>query len=192
MQSLSHHAVLVGLPAEVGRAATQVLSARGGRVTSPADVDVPAPDLFVIGTTEPGPAADFADTDPVNWWAAVERRLSALFALAQAAGRDLAAAGGGRIVLVLDARGLAGEAGATVDATVGSAAIALTKSLARELGPVGVAVNAVAVSASPQGGFTEPTPHHVAQTIAFLGDPDLPSLTGQIVPCTGGTVRTRA
>ncbi|MFI1386150.1 SDR family oxidoreductase [Embleya sp. NPDC020886] len=142
--------------------------------------------------TEPASAADFADTDPTTWWAAVERRLSAVFALAQTAGRDLAAAGGGRIVHVLDARGLTGEAGATIDATIGSATIVLTKSPARELGPVGLAVNAVAVAAPPQDGFTEPTPHHVAQTIAFLGDPRLPSLTGQILPCTGGTVRTRA
>ncbi|GCD96061.1 SDR family oxidoreductase [Embleya hyalina] len=193
MRSLSNHAVLVGLPTEVGRAATRVLGARGLRVTWPAvDADGPAPDLFVIGTTEPGPAADFADTDPVTWWAAVERRLCTLFALAQGAGRDLAATGGGRIVFVLDARGLAGEAGATVDATVGSAAIALTKTLARELGPVGVAVNAVAVAAPPRDGFAEPTPHDVAQTIAFLGDARLPSLTGQILPCTGGTIRTRA
>lgn len=187
-----NQAVLVGLAPEIGRAVTRVSSARGARVTAPGDRDGSVPDLFVIGVAEPQPAADFADIDPTTWWAEVERRLSALFARAQAAGRDLAAGGGGRIVMVVDARGLAGAAGATVDATVGSAAIALTKSLARELGPAGVAVNAVAVSAPPQEGFTEPTPDEIAETIAFLGDTRLPSLTGQILPCTGGTVRTRA
>ncbi|MEU0934978.1 MULTISPECIES: SDR family oxidoreductase [unclassified Embleya] len=191
----SNHAVLVGLPADLDRATAQVLRARGARVTSsrvePDGVLRPAPDLFVIGSTAPRPAAAFSDIDPQTWWAEVEGRLSALFALVRAAGRELTGAGGGRIVLVLDARGLAGAAGATVDATVGAAAIALTKSLARELGPAHIAVNAAAVSAPPEPGFTTPTPLHIAETIGFLANPHLPSLTGQIIPCTGGTIRTR-
>ncbi|MYS84910.1 SDR family oxidoreductase [Embleya scabrispora] len=196
MKLSANHAVLVGLPTDVDRATAQVLRAHGTRVTSSrshADAPLrPAPDLFVIGSTEARPAAAFLDTDPQTWWADVEGRLSALFARVRAAGRDLVAGGGGRIVLVLDARGLAGAAGATADATVGAAAIALTKSLARELGPAHVAVNAAAVSGPPEAGFAEPTPHEIAETIAFLADPRLPSLTGQTLPCTGGTIRTRA
>lgn len=82
---------------------------------------------------------------------------------------------------------------------------ALTKSLARELGPDGVRVNAVApgptetsmlarvlppehraavMAHTPLGRIGEP--EDIAETVAFLAGPNATWITGAVLPCSGG------
>jgi NAD(P)-dependent dehydrogenase (short-subunit alcohol dehydrogenase family) len=95
--------------------------------------------------------------------------------------------------------------------------VALTKALGRELGPLGIAVNAIAPSVIDTQRLTErariagvsaaefrarqaarvplgriATPAEIAATVAFLTDERMPALVGQILHADGGTNRTRA
>src|SRR5690606_38941398 len=95
--------------------------------------------------------------------------------------------------------------------------ISLAKSLGRELGPLGIAVNAIAPSVidtprlevdAQAAGVTvaeiraryagrvplgrTASPEEVAEAVAFLADARLPTLLGQILHVNGGSTRTRA
>ncbi|WP_033296199.1 SDR family NAD(P)-dependent oxidoreductase [Amycolatopsis jejuensis] len=149
------------------------------------EFDGHAPEIAVIGTGKNQHRQAFLETDATEWWTETMRRSSALFEVARTVGTAMAAAGRGRIVFVVAEAGVSGQADASVDAAVASAAIALTKSLARELAPAGVAVNAVTV-ADGVG-----TPAQLAEAVGLLADERLPSLVGQIVSASAGRTRTR-
>lgn len=184
-------AVLVGVPEVLEAPIADVLGRTYDRVTIATDprTDVCGlpgrPALFVLSclTVRPEPRR-FLDVDPDRWWSEVERRLSMTFAWARVAATTLARAGGGRIVIVLDQAGVLGETGTSAEATVSSAATALTKSLGRELAPHGISVNAAAVPAGTATTTTDPARlARTAQTVAFLADHRLPRLVGQIITC---------
>lgn len=183
--------VLVGVPEVLEAPMVDVLGRTYDRITIAADPaeDVSAlpsrPALFVLSCLALRPTAQqFLDTAPDPWWADVERRLSTTYAWAKVAAATLARSGGGRIVLVVDQAGILGEGGASAEATISSAAIALTKSLGRELGPLGISVNAAAIPAGAASTISDPClPARVAQTVAFLADQRLPRLVGQVITC---------
>ena len=127
------------------------------------------------------------------------------------------ALGGGRIVVIASEWGVIGQANATAYAASKAGLIALTKGLARELGPQGVAANAVApsyvdteqlrVDAEDAGiGLEElrsryrermpvgrlATPEDIAATVSFLASPGAGAFTGQVLQPNGGTTRARA
>jgi NAD(P)-dependent dehydrogenase (short-subunit alcohol dehydrogenase family) len=130
------------------------------------------------------------------------------FALAQAAVPQLKRQGGGRIVLVTSAAPLRGLANYGMYATARGAANALTLTLARELAPSAITVNAVAPNYVENPSYFPPAltsnpeamakmlrhvplgrlgkPEEVAALIAFfcLGDCDF--VTGHVVPIAGG------
>jgi NAD(P)-dependent dehydrogenase (short-subunit alcohol dehydrogenase family) len=155
--------------------------------------------------------------DPDDWWRIVDTNLGGAFACVQAVLPGMRERGYGRIVLVASEWGVIGWPDATAYSASKAGLIALAKSLARELGPDGIAVNAIApsvidtpqldidardagvsraeildryASRAPVGRVA--TAEEVAATIAFLGDPRLGALTGQIVHVNGGTTRARA
>ena len=95
--------------------------------------------------------------------------------------------------------------GASVYCATKAGLEALTKSLARELGPDGVRVNAVApgptetsmlarvlppehraavMAHTPLGRIGEP--EDIAETVAFLAGPNATWITGAVLPCSGG------
>jgi NAD(P)-dependent dehydrogenase (short-subunit alcohol dehydrogenase family) len=184
------------LPQSLAVPVRQALIAKGF-IHTPAETttDRAIPRLLVVGTILPTRRSEhFLDTNDSQWWEVVESTLAAVFEQLQKVPL-MAENGGGRVILVTDDLGISADAGRSVESTVGAAAIAMTKSLAREFGPRAVSANAVAVQADLLhsedrcgGEYSD----QVAQSVAFLADPDLSHLTGQIIPCNHATVRGRA
>ena len=161
--------------------------------------------------------APFTEHDPDDWWRIVDVDLGGTFACAQAVLPGMVERGGGRMVLIASEWGLIGWPDATAHCASKAGIISLAKSLGRELGPLGIAVNAIApsvidtprleVDAQAAGvtvaeiraryagrvplGLTA-SPEEVAEAVAFLADARLPTLLGQILHVNGGSTRTRA
>jgi len=155
--------------------------------------------------------ADLADMSVAVWSSVLDVHLTGSFALVKASLPALRRSSNPSVVLVssIAARGIAGHAnyGAAKAGIMG-----LTRSLARELGPEGIRVNAVApgfidtrmtrdgaverglgweefagraAAASALGRIGQPD--EVAAVVDFLAAPDSSYMTGQIVYATGGT-----
>jgi NAD(P)-dependent dehydrogenase (short-subunit alcohol dehydrogenase family) len=146
------------------------------------------------------PLAEYDDVHAVNqrgYWLC-----------AQAAARQMARAGGGSIINVASIVTHGGWADlASYTATKG-AAVALTRALARELGPLGIRVNAVSPGAFPtaaeeihenperyrqfvldhQALKRRGTPAELAAVVSFLAGPDSSFVTGQTIEVNGGWV----
>ncbi|WP_395105198.1 SDR family NAD(P)-dependent oxidoreductase [Actinomadura sp. SCN-SB] len=160
--------------------------------------------------------APLAEHDLDDWWRVVDTNLGGAFACAQAVLPGMSERGGGRMVLIASEWGVIGWPNATAYAASKAGLIALTKSLGRELGPLHIAVNAVApsvidtpqleVDARDAGVSVEEiraryaarvplgriaTPDEIAAAVSFLADDRLPTLVGQVVHINGGTTRTR-
>jgi NAD(P)-dependent dehydrogenase (short-subunit alcohol dehydrogenase family) len=160
--------------------------------------------------------APLAEHDLDDWWRIVDTNLGGAFACAQAVLPGMSERGGGRMVLIASEWGVIGWPNAGAYAASKAGLIALTKSLGRELGPLGIAVNAIApsvidtpqleVDARDAGVPVEEirtryaarvplgriaTPDEIASAVSFLTDARLPTLLGQILHINGGTTRTR-
>ena len=86
----------------------------------------------------------FADITDESWASVVDDMLGATFRACRAVVPGMQAAGWGRIVNIAARSGLVGVARATHYAAAKAAIVGLTASLAKELGPSGILVNAVA------------------------------------------------
>ncbi|WP_433474253.1 SDR family NAD(P)-dependent oxidoreductase [Spirillospora sp. CA-142024] len=228
---LASDGYLVAVNDRPGRDVTGLAAELGG-VAAPADVadpdavttmveEVEARTGEQVGLLVTGAArmamAPFARHDLADWWRTIDVDLGGTFACVQAVLPGMVDRGGGRMVFVASEWGLIGWPDATAYSAAKAGIIALTKSLGRELAPLGIAVNAVAPSAidtprlevdaaaagvtvaeiraryaarAPLGRIA--TPEEVAAAIAFLADERLPTLVGQVLQITGGTTRTRA
>jgi NAD(P)-dependent dehydrogenase (short-subunit alcohol dehydrogenase family) len=145
------------------------------------------------------PVADFDRTIAVN--------LRAPYLLCQAFGRGMVSRGWGRIVNVAS---IAARTGGVTNVSAYAASkgglVALTKSLARELGPGGVTVNAVAPGAidTPMSADIPPAarerfiddiplgrfagPGEVASVVAFLAGDGASWINGATIDVNGGWV----
>jgi 3-oxoacyl-[acyl-carrier protein] reductase len=139
-----------------------------------------------------------------DWRRVLDINLDGVFKLTQPAAKIMMRARGGRIINVASVVGMMGNAGQTNYAASKAGLIGFTKSLARELGPRNVTVNAVAP------GFIETpmtdelnqaqrdalmqnlviprlgTPADVAEAVAFLAGPGASYITGVVLNVSGG------
>ena len=139
-----------------------------------------------------------------EWDAVVDTNLKGAFLLSKAVARPMMKQRSGAIVCISSVVGLVGNAGQCNYAASKAGLLGLVKSMARELAPRGVRVNAVApgfirsqmtdslpqnlrdaaMANIPAARFGEP--EDVAKAVAFLCSPDASYITGQTLSVNGG------
>jgi 3-oxoacyl-[acyl-carrier protein] reductase len=141
---------------------------------------------------------------PDQWDDVIAVNLSGCFHWNRAAGAHFRASGWGRIVNIASINGMRGKVGQSNYAASKGGMIALTKTLARELGPKGATVNAIApgmvrtamtaalppaavetaVAETLVGRIAEP--EDVAAAILFLCSDGARHVTGHVLKVDGG------
>lgn len=166
--------------------------------------DALGPIGVVVNNAGMSQRASFGEMTCAQWDDGVRVNLSSAFFVTQAALPDLIAHGAGRIVHVCSLRAMAGSDRGAQYAASKAGLIGLTRSLARELGPHGVTVNAVSPGYTRTdmnaAAFAEreaeiaatiplrrvAEPEEVASVIAFLCSPAASYVTGEIINVNGG------
>ncbi|MCY4333078.1 MAG: SDR family oxidoreductase [Litoreibacter sp.] len=100
-------------------------------------------DILVNNAGIAGPTAKIEDMDPAGWDATIGINLTGQFDCARLAAQHLKASGNGAIINIASVAGRLGYANRTPYAASKWAIVGFTKSLAIEMGPDGVRVNAI-------------------------------------------------
>lgn len=220
------HVVLVDIDADAAAATSGEIETAGGRctvlvgdITQDETVDRLAAivereqghaDVLVNNVGDFRPAKSFfAKSPPEQWRRLHELNLWHVFTVTHALLPGMIAAGGGSIVNVSTVEAFRGIPGNAVYSAYNAGVSAFTKSLAVELGPSGIRVNAIAPDLAdtpqtpadlmlagrdpallrswlPAGRFGRPEDY--AGVVAFLASPDAAFITGHTVPVDGGTL----
>ena len=165
-------------------------------------------DAVVSNDEYPAIRADLETAKLDDFRAGLEAMLVRPFALAQAAAAVMKPQGGGRILLVTSAAPLRGIANYSMYAAARGGANALALTLAKELAPHRIVVNAVAPNYVANPSYFPPElladpqarikierniplgrlgePQEVGALIAFLAAGDCGFVTGHVVPIAGG------
>ena len=151
----------------------------------------------------------FGEIDDASWASVVDDLLGATFRTCRAVVPGMQADGWGRIVNVAARSGLVGVSRAAHYAAAKAGIVGLTASLAKELGPNGILVNAVAptqiltvkdgVPSIPEERATElaktipvrrlATPEDLASLVVWLGSDANRYVSGETISLTGGDQR---
>lgn len=141
---------------------------------------------------------------PEEWDSVIETNLSSLYRVCKACVRGMMKARQGRIINITSVVGVSGNAGQTNYSAAKAGMIGFTKSLAQEIGPRGITVNAVApgfidtdmtrelpeaqrkqlLAAIPLGRLGDPD--EIAAAVAFLASDDAAYVTGTTLHVNGG------
>ncbi len=139
-----------------------------------------------------------------DWDAIMETNLKSVYRMSKACLRPMTKARKGRIISIASVVALMGNAGQTNYSAAKAGMIGFTKSLARELGPRGITVNAVApgfidtdmtkaladehkqmlLNQIPLNRLGQP--EEIAAAVAFLASPDAAYITGETISVNGG------
>ena len=148
----------------------------------------------------------FVDLEEEAWAAIVDDLLGAVYRACRAVAPGMVERGWGRIVLISSRSGLVGVARAAHYGAAKAGLVGLARSLAKELGPSGVLVNAVApvvLAYDKDGQPSVPperademargvplrrlaTPDDLARVVVWLGSAANTYVTGEVVSLTGG------
>ncbi|HSD21587.1 MAG TPA: 3-oxoacyl-ACP reductase FabG [Anaeromyxobacter sp.] len=115
-----------------------------GRAVTDAVAALPAPPLLLVnnaGITRDRSLVKMSDDE---WGSVIDVNLTGAFHVLRAVAPGMMAAGYGRVVNVVSINGLRGKYGQANYSASKAGLVGLTKTAARELGPKGVTVNAVA------------------------------------------------
>ena len=151
--------------------------------------------------------APLAEMTPAEWDETVRVNLGGAYAVCRAAARRMAPRGAGAVVIVASTAGQRGEAEYAHYAATKGALIALTKSLAAELAPHGIRVNAVApgwvltdmtrhvfegqegAEATARIPLGRPArPEEIAGPVCFLASDLASYMYGEVLAVNGGAV----
>lgn len=153
------------------------------------------------GIRQDGPLMLMKDDD---WHRVLTVNLTSAFHLCKKAIRPMISKRSGSIVTIVSPSGLSGREGQTNYAASKGGLIAFTKSLAREIAPLGIRVNAVCpgviqtdmlsnLKQETLDGFLEAIPLHrfgttdeIAAAVDFLCSPAAHYITGQVLIVDGG------
>ncbi len=155
------------------------------------------------GTTRDQLLITMRETD---WDDVLRTNLKSLFNCCKAVARPMVKRRYGRIINISSVSGIAGQGGQTNYAASKAGVIGFTKSLAKELGPRSITVNAVApgfvttdliadlpeelkqraIEATPLRRMGTPT--EVAYAVAFLASDEAAFITGEVLTVDGGLV----
>lgn len=149
--------------------------------------------------------APFLDAEPEPFDQLLAVNLRGTYFTAQAAARAMVARGdGGRIVLLASVTGLRAIPGLSAYGVTKAGIMAMARSLAAELGPHGITVNAIAPGATVTERTLAETPNYaadwgavtptgragqtadVAAAVCFLASPEAAQITGQTLVVDGG------
>jgi 3-oxoacyl-[acyl-carrier protein] reductase len=170
----------VGRPADVERFAAEVLRRFG------------PPDLLV-NNAGLAARARLEETSLEAWDAVLDSNLKGTFLVTRAFLPAMRARRGGRIVNVASISGRQGTAGLTAYCAAKHGVVGLTRALAEELRPDGIAVNAVCpgsvdtemLRVGMPGARPDMSPEDVANVVIYLAAYAPPALTGSCVDVFG-------
>ena len=215
-----HHRTGTGSAARAEAAAADIVAAGGRALAVNADLDSTdevgamfdrverevGPVGVLVNATSAFKSERFAEITDASWSAVVDDLLGATFRTCRAAVPAMQAAGWGRIVNVAARSGIVGSGRATHYAAAKAAIVGLSASLAKELGPDGILVNAVAPTQILTVKAGEPsipgeraaemakaiplrrlaTPSDLASIVVWLGSDANRYVTGETISLTGG------
>ena len=207
--------------AAAGEAVAEIEAAGGQATAIQADASSPAGAEALVAEAERrlGPLdivvvnhgiwkhAPLAEMTPDKWSETLRVNLDGAYAVCRAAAAGMVVRGQGSIVLIASTAGQRGEAEYAHYAATKGAVIAFTKSLAAELAPRGIRVNAVApgwvltdmtrhVFEGPDGPAASAAiplgrparPEEIAGPVAFLASDLASYMYGEILAVNGGAV----
>lgn len=147
----------------------------------------------------------FLDTTDADWRILLDIDLTGTFVCCQVIGREMARRGCGRIVTLASTAGIRGGAGRAAYGAAKGGVITLTKVMAVELAPYGIAVNALAPgaietelvarmhSSETRAVYTAATPMNrygspaeTARAALFLASDHASFITGHVLAVDGG------
>lgn len=166
-----------------------------------------APTILVHSAGTPGRFAPLTELSDADWKSTMSVHLDGAFYCLRAAVPAMVDAGFGRIINITSIAGLHGTVGSGAYGAAKAGLVGLTRTAAKELGPFGITVNAIApgmvaslvnnkLLAKESGFITSTlaqtptramsTPEDIAELVAHLASEAARNLTGQVIAHDGG------